>query len=58
MSSPLKCKAGVLEQDSNVVQLPSETFADLDDSADNSDAEDKLLCLMNAVQGSDSARTL
>ena len=57
-----KCfhKAGILEQDFTIVQLPSETdpFADLDDSADNSDAEDELLHLMNAVQGSDGACTL
>ena len=60
MSSLSKRKAGVLEQDFTVVQLPSETdlFTDMNDSADNSDAEDELLHVMNAVQGSDSARTL
>ena len=41
-----KCfhKAGILKQDFSIVQLPSEAdpFADLDDSADNGDAEDEL----------------
>ena len=51
------CKAGVLEQDFTIVQLPSEAnpFAELDDSVNNSD---ELLHLMNAVQGFDGACTL
>ena len=54
------CKAGILEQDFTIVQLPSEAdpFADLDDSVDNSDADGELLHLMSAVQGSDGACTL
>ena len=46
-----------LKQDFSIVQLPSEadSFADLDDNADNSDAEDELSHL---VQGQDGACTL
>ena len=54
------CKAGNLEQDFTIVQLPSEAypFAGLDDSVDNCDADDKLLHLMSAFQGSDGACAL
>ena len=54
------CKAGILEEDFTIVQLSSEAdpFADLDDSVDNSDADDELLQMMNAIQGSDGACTL
>ena len=41
----------------NYVPSEADPFTDLDDSVDNSDADDELIHLVSAVQGSDGACT-